>query len=146
MTLVHGPFDAIKDIVHGREAIRLKGGRIQASIRKAMIRRFRNSIVEGGVYRMNYFGIIENGGEYRGTFHEFKLLFQPKTTIYPAESELIPRFGVAAKTSEEIQQTNGVSDYLYDFIGLLTTVGEEKEFKKFGRTIRVLEVELIDDK
>ncbi|KAJ1389519.1 Nucleic acid-binding, OB-fold, partial [Sesbania bispinosa] len=123
-----------------------EGGRIQASIRKAMIRKFKNSIVEGGVYKMIYFGLIENCGEYRASFHQFKLLFQPRTRIFPTESEVIPRFGIQAKISEELRETNGKSDYMFDFIGVLTAVGEEKEFKKFGRPIRVLEIELTDDK
>ncbi|KAJ1388935.1 hypothetical protein SESBI_38687 [Sesbania bispinosa] len=149
MAAVHGPFDSIKDIKEGRQALRLKvrvvrvwevcqrdnpsnvfslemvlldadGDRIQASIRKAMIRKFRNSIVEGVVYRMIYFSILENN--------------------------FIPKFGIQAKTSEELRETNGKSDYMFDFIGLLTAVGEEKEFTKFGRPIRVLEIELKDDK
>ncbi|KAJ1378152.1 hypothetical protein SESBI_48152 [Sesbania bispinosa] len=101
-----------------------------------MIKKFKNSIVEGGVCKMIYFGLIENDGEYRACFHQFKLLFQPRTRIYPTESEVIPRFGIQAKTPEELQETNGVSDYMY---------GEE-EFKKNGRPIRVLEIELPDDK
>ncbi|KAJ1442189.1 hypothetical protein SESBI_01004 [Sesbania bispinosa] len=67
------------------------------------------------------------------------LRLKPRTRIFPTESEVIPRFGIQAKNSEELQETN-------DFIGLLTTVGEEKEFIKFGRPIRVLEIELTDDK
>ncbi|KAJ1394862.1 Nucleic acid-binding, OB-fold [Sesbania bispinosa] len=174
MAAVHGPFDSIKDIVHGRQALRLRvwvriweicerdnpsnvfsveivlvdaeGGRIQASIRKVMIRKFKNSIVEGGIYKMIYFGLIENGGEYRASFHQFKLLFQPRTRIFPTESEVIPRFGIQPKTFVELQETNGKSNYMFDFIGVLTVVREEKEFKKFGRPIRVLEIELTDDK
>ncbi|KAJ1379350.1 hypothetical protein SESBI_46982 [Sesbania bispinosa] len=176
MALLNGPFDSVKDTVHDRrEALRLKvrvvrvweicqknnpanvfsvemvlvdseGGRIQASIRKAMIRKFRSSIVEGGVYKMIYFRLVENGGEYRACSHEFKLLFQPRTRIFPTESEVIPRFDIQAKNSEDLQETNGVSQYMFDFIGLLTAVGEEKEFIKFGKPIRVLEIELTDDK
>ncbi|KAJ1406482.1 hypothetical protein SESBI_25026 [Sesbania bispinosa] len=152
MALLNGPFDSVKDIVYERrEALRLKvrvvrGGRIQASIRKAMIRKFKSSIVEGGVYKMIYFELVENGGEYRACSHEFKLLFQPRTRIFPTESEVIPRFGIQAKKSKELQETNGVSHYMFDFISLLTAVGEEKEFIKFGRPIRVLKIELTDDK
>ncbi|KAJ1396506.1 Nucleic acid-binding, OB-fold [Sesbania bispinosa] len=172
MAGVHGPFDSIKDIKEGMQALRLKvrvvrvwevcqrdnpsnvfsleivlvdaeGERIQASIRKAMIRKFRDSIVEGVVYKMVYFSILEsNVSEYRASFHPFKLLFQPRTRIIRTESEVIPRFGIQAKTSEELRETNGESDYMFDFIGLLTAVGEEKEFTKFGRPIRVLEIEL----
>ncbi|KAJ1428293.1 Nucleic acid-binding, OB-fold [Sesbania bispinosa] len=176
MANLNSPFVSLKDIVNERsEALRLKvrvvrvweicqrnnpsnvfsvemvlvdaeGGRIQASIRKAMIRKFKSSTVEGGVYKMIYFSLVENGGEYRACSHQFKFLFQPRTRIFPTESEVIPRFGIQAKDFEELQQTNGVSHYMFDFIGLLTAVGEEREFMKFGRPIRVLEIELTDDK
>ncbi|KAJ1382102.1 Nucleic acid-binding, OB-fold [Sesbania bispinosa] len=123
MSFVSGPFDSIRDIKEKREALRLKvrviriwelcqpsnpsnvwsiemvfldaeGGRIQASIRKPMIKKFKNFVVEGGVYKMTYFGVTDND----------------------------------------------------DFIGVLKAVGEEKVFKKIGRDIRVLELELMDDK
>ncbi|KAJ1381660.1 hypothetical protein SESBI_44939 [Sesbania bispinosa] len=95
---------------------------------------------------MAYFSVIENVGAYRATNHEFKLLFQPRTRVIPTESEIISRFGLDVKSSEQIRETNGQSDYLFDFIVVLTAVSEEKQFKKFQRTIRVLELELTDDK
>ncbi|KAJ1386803.1 hypothetical protein SESBI_40494 [Sesbania bispinosa] len=123
-----------------------KGGRIQASIRKAMLKKFMGNMVEGVVYKMTFFGVIDNLGSYRATTHEYKLLFQPRTKVYPAESEMISRFGLDVKSSEEIHQTSGDSEYLFDFMGVLTAVGEEKQYEKFNRTIRVLELELTDDK
>ncbi|KAJ1380457.1 Nucleic acid-binding, OB-fold [Sesbania bispinosa] len=175
MAAVTGVFDAVRDIYRGRETWRLKvrvvrmwvicarenpsnvfsvemvlvdaqGGRIQASIRKAMLRKFMGSVVEGAVYKMTFFGVIENNGTYRATRHEYKLLFQPRTKVYPAESQMISRLGFDLKSSEEIHQTDGESEYLFDFMGVLTAVGEEKVYEKFNRSIRVLEVELTDDK
>ncbi|KAJ1389235.1 Nucleic acid-binding, OB-fold [Sesbania bispinosa] len=175
MAAVTGVFDAVKNIYRGKETWRLKvrvvrmwvicakenpsnvfsvemvlvdaeGGRIQASIRKAMLKKFMGNVVEGDVYKMTFFGVIDNLGTYRATTHECKLLFQPRTKVYPCESEVISRFGLDVKTSEEIHQTSGDSEYLFDFMGVLTVVGEEKQCEKFNRTIRVLELELTDDK
>ncbi|KAJ1380651.1 hypothetical protein SESBI_45839 [Sesbania bispinosa] len=146
MAVVTGVFDAVKNIYRGKETWRLKGGRIQASIRKAMLKKFMGNVVEGAVYKMTFFGVIDNLGTYRATTHECKLLFQPRTKVYPCESEVISRFGLDVKTLEEIHQTSGDSEYLFDFMGVLTVVGEEKHYEKFNRTIRVLELELTDDK
>ncbi|KAJ1398869.1 Nucleic acid-binding, OB-fold [Sesbania bispinosa] len=56
-----------------------------------MMKKISNCVTEGSVYKMTYFTIIANGGTYRATTHEFKLLFQPRTKVVPAESEIIPR-------------------------------------------------------
>ncbi|KAJ1388162.1 hypothetical protein SESBI_39347 [Sesbania bispinosa] len=123
-----------------------EGGRIQASIRKAMLRRFMDSVAEGGVYRMTYFGFMDNGGSYRATSHEFKLLFQARTRVLPAESISIPRFGLDLKDTEYVKNTKGECDYLIDIIGLVTTIREKKQYDRNGRIIRVMDVELTDDK
>ncbi|KAJ1398871.1 Nucleic acid-binding, OB-fold [Sesbania bispinosa] len=123
-----------------------EGGGIQASIRKAMMKKISNCVTEGFVYKMTYFTVIANGGTYRATTHEFKLLFQPRTKVVPAESEIIPRFGLDVKSSKDIQDTNGKSDYLFDFTGLLTGVSEDKLYERNDKTTRVLELELTEDK
>ncbi|KAJ1379646.1 Nucleic acid-binding, OB-fold [Sesbania bispinosa] len=175
MSNLSGPFDLIRNIYGGRDTWRLKvrvvrfweicardnpsnvfsieivlvdseGGRIQASIRKAMIRKYMNSVAEGFVYKMTYFGVVDNGGSYRATSHDFKLLFQARTKVIPADSVIIPRFGLDLKNYEYVQNTKGECDYLIDVIGLVTVVGEEKHHERGGRTINVLELELTDDK
>ncbi|KAJ1395000.1 Nucleic acid-binding, OB-fold [Sesbania bispinosa] len=79
MSYVAGAFDSVRAIRKCREAWRLKGGRIQANIRKAMVKKFSNCVTE-------------------------------------------------------------------DFMGPLTGVCEDKLYERNGRTIRVLELELTDDK
>ncbi|KAJ1377589.1 hypothetical protein SESBI_48730 [Sesbania bispinosa] len=147
MAAVTGVFDAVKNIYRGKETWRLKvrvvrmwvicakenpsnvfsvemvlvdaeGGRFQASIRKAMLKKFMGNVVKGAVYKMSFFGVIDNLGTYRATTHDYKLLFQPRTKVYPCEN----------------------------FMVVLTAVSEEKQYEKFNRTIRVLELELTDDK
>ncbi|KAJ1377202.1 hypothetical protein SESBI_49122, partial [Sesbania bispinosa] len=149
MAVVTGVFDAVKNIYRGKETWRLKvrvvrmrvicakenpsnvfsvemvlvdveGGRIQASIRKAMLKKFMGNVVEGVVYKM--------------------------TKVYPCESEIISRFGLDVKSFKEIHRADVDSEYLFDFMGVLTAVSEEKQYEKFNRTIRVLELELTDDR
>ncbi|KAJ1380929.1 hypothetical protein SESBI_45585 [Sesbania bispinosa] len=116
------------------------GDRIQASIRKAMIRKFRNSIVEGVVYRMIYFSILENNvSEYRASFHPFKLLFSQGQQL------CLLKVSSYQDLESKLRPLRSFGKLMENFIGLLTAVGEEKEFTKFGRPIRVLEIELKDE-
>ncbi|QHN83701.1 uncharacterized protein DS421_20g706970 [Arachis hypogaea] len=55
-------------------------GKIQATVKKPLLNRFRDHIVEGQVYRMAYFTVVSNHGSYRATSHEFKLVFLHRTT------------------------------------------------------------------
>ncbi|RYQ98747.1 hypothetical protein Ahy_B07g086522 [Arachis hypogaea] len=92
-------FDAISNIVPPREAWRLKVrivpsfensdspnstelilvdenlNKIQATIRKQLINRFKDNIIEGNCYKMCYFFVVPNHCSYRATKHEFKLTF-----------------------------------------------------------------------
>ncbi|TKY53417.1 hypothetical protein E2542_SST24947 [Spatholobus suberectus] len=119
MNSVAGPFDSVKDIYGGRDTWRLKvrviwmwnvcslcdpsspfaiemvlidseGGKIQATIRKPMMKKFGKYVVEGEVYKMAFFGVLRNTGSYRATKHKFKLLFSGKTKVIHCESEIIP--------------------------------------------------------
>ncbi|TKY51296.1 hypothetical protein E2542_SST22806 [Spatholobus suberectus] len=71
-----------------------EGGKIETSIRKPMIKKFAKVIVEGEVYAMAYFSVVNNYGSYRATRHEFKLLFNSKTKVLSCESAVIPSFGL----------------------------------------------------
>ncbi|KAJ1423484.1 Nucleic acid-binding, OB-fold [Sesbania bispinosa] len=175
MAVVSGQFHTIKDIFEGMIFLRLKvrvvrmwkscsknepdkpfaielvfvdaeGGRIQASIQKPMMRKFMNIIAEGEVYKMNSFSIVKNDGIYRATRHQFKLIFNSKTKVFPVESQLIPEFGLSLVSSDVILSTKGESPYLFDMMGILTTVSEKKNIKKEGTTTRFIVLELVDDK
>ncbi|KAJ1376782.1 Nucleic acid-binding, OB-fold [Sesbania bispinosa] len=89
-----------------------EGAKIQASIRKPMIKKFKELLAEGEVYKMYYFGVVRNLGSYRATRHEFKLLFHAKTKITRYDSSNIPYLGVVPVRSLAIRETGGQSDYL----------------------------------
>ncbi|KAL4314693.1 hypothetical protein AHAS_Ahas15G0110600 [Arachis hypogaea] len=46
--------------------------KIQATVKKQLLNRFKDHILEGQVYRMAYFTVVSNHGSYRATHHEFK--------------------------------------------------------------------------
>ncbi|KAJ1412240.1 Nucleic acid-binding, OB-fold [Sesbania bispinosa] len=123
-----------------------EGGRIQASIRKPMMRKFGNVIVEGEVYKMIYFSVVKNVSNFRATKHEFKLIFNSRTRVFRAESLLIPEYGLSLSSSEDIRNTKVESEFLYDMMGLLTVVSAEKNIVKDGKTTRLIMLELTDDK
>ncbi|KAJ1377870.1 hypothetical protein SESBI_48423 [Sesbania bispinosa] len=170
-----GPFDMISNIFPGRDTWRLKvpigrlwnmtpiddpvkpfsvqmilvdaeGGRIQAGIKKHLMRKFANLLVEGAVYKMAYFEVVRNLGSYRATEHEFRLFFDSRTRVVPTESELIPRFGFSLKNTQDVVDTKGKSDYLMDFMGVLLAVSNEKRIMKEGKLTRVIVLELADEK
>ncbi|KAJ1390611.1 hypothetical protein SESBI_37352 [Sesbania bispinosa] len=170
-----GPFDMISAIHPGKDSWRLRvrvvclwemcsiaeptkpfaidmvlmdieGGKIQASIRKPMMKKFRNLIAEGEVYTVLSFAMIKNVGSYRASRHDYKLLFSAKTKVYPSQCDVIPVVGLSLMSSEQISKTNGESNFLFDFMGILTVVSAEKEVETDGRKTRMMEIELADDK
>ncbi|KAJ1392000.1 Nucleic acid-binding, OB-fold [Sesbania bispinosa] len=79
-----------------------QGGKIQPTIRKPMIRKFRGALVEGHVYRMILFGVVKNTGSYKACRHEFKLLFHGKTRVVSTKGFLSPYFmGILFAVSSE---------------------------------------------
>ncbi|KAJ1383205.1 hypothetical protein SESBI_43577 [Sesbania bispinosa] len=170
-----GPFDMISAIHPGKDSWRLRvrvarlwemcsivdpsrpfaidmvlidveGGNIQATIRKPMMKKFKDVIVEGEVYTMLNFAVIKNVGSYRASRHEYKLLFSAKTKVFPAKSCAIPSVGLSLMSTEQITKTNGESNYLFDFMGVLTAISAEKVVETEGRKTRMMEMELADDK
>ncbi|KAJ1409347.1 Nucleic acid-binding, OB-fold [Sesbania bispinosa] len=71
-----------------------EGVKVQASIRRPMLKKFKDLVVEGEVYKMYFFGVVRN----------------------------------------------------LDCIGVLTAVYAEKRSVRDGRTTRVVQMELLDDK
>ncbi|KAJ1383186.1 Nucleic acid-binding, OB-fold, partial [Sesbania bispinosa] len=104
--------DPLKPFAIDMVLIDVEGGKIQASIRKPMMKKFKNAIVEGGVYTMINFGVIRSAGNYRAAKHEYKLLFSGKTRLFPAQTELIPLNGLSLVNTEDVFKTNGDSNYL----------------------------------
>ncbi|KAJ1440674.1 Nucleic acid-binding, OB-fold [Sesbania bispinosa] len=71
-----------------------EGCKIQASIRKPMMKKFKELVAEGEVYKMFFFGVVGNLGSYRATGHEYRLLFHAMTKLTRCETANIPYLGV----------------------------------------------------
>ncbi|KAJ1403779.1 Nucleic acid-binding, OB-fold [Sesbania bispinosa] len=123
MALVSGPIDMVRNICGVEDSWRLKVRAVrmwksyskndaekafslemvlvdvEASIRKPMMKKFANVVVEGEVYKITYFAVVKNLGNYRATKHHFKLIFNSKTKVFRAESQIIPEFGLSLSSS-----------------------------------------------
>ncbi|QHO30615.1 Replication protein A 70 kDa DNA-binding subunit C [Arachis hypogaea] len=125
-------------------------GKIQATIKKPLLNRFRDHIVEGQVYRMTYFIVVSNHGSYRATSHEFKLVFLHRTTVVAVDEDVIPKTCFNMLPFSELLNMTQDYDFLVDgsiflvcyVIGLLTSVGEEKEYAKEGKIVKMIVLEL----
>nr|XP_025647449.1 uncharacterized protein LOC112742433 [Arachis hypogaea] len=107
-----------------------KCGKIQATVKKPLLNRFKDLIVEGQVYRMAYFTVVSNHGSYRATSHEFKLVFLHRTTVVAVDEDVIPKTCFNMFPFSEL--LNMTEDY--DFL----VVGEEKEYAKEGKIVKMI--------
>ncbi|XP_057426382.1 uncharacterized protein LOC130719789 [Lotus japonicus] len=123
-----------------------EGNKIEANIKKYLMSKFEREIVEGNVYKVNCFSVVDNNGEYRATDHEYKIIFNSKTKLQIDQCDTIPMLGLSFKDTSEVKMTMGESDFLIDIIGFVTGVSEEQQFPKSGRVTRKLEMEITDDK
>ncbi|MED6202098.1 hypothetical protein PIB30_101896 [Stylosanthes scabra] len=134
------PFDAVAKIHPPREAWRLKvrvlrlwiipsfgnhdvpnsmvlilldedSTKIQATIKKQLLNRFKEQISEGQVYQMSYFSVVPNQGGYQAAEHEFKLIFLNRTTLVPITDDAIPRSCLSLYQFSDI--LNMVDDHEY---------------------------------
>ncbi|RYR02960.1 hypothetical protein Ahy_B06g081791 [Arachis hypogaea] len=116
--------------------------KIQATVKKQLINRFKENIIEGQTYQMSYFSIFPNQGNYRAAEHEFKLVFLNRTTVIPVPNDAIPKTCFKFCPFDELLKMTEDCVYLVDIIGLLTFAGEEKEYVKDGKVMKMIVLEL----
>ncbi|XP_025604762.1 uncharacterized protein [Arachis hypogaea] len=116
--------------------------KIQATVKKQLINRFKESIIEGQTYRMSYFSVVPNQGNYRAAEHEFKLVFLNHTTVIPVPDDDIPKTCFSFCPFDELLKMTEDYVYLVDVISLLTSVGEEKEYVKDAKVMKMIVLEL----
>ncbi|XP_016174072.1 uncharacterized protein LOC107616632 [Arachis ipaensis] len=132
------------DVANSMEIVLVDGdsNKIQATVKKQLINRFKESIIEGQTYRMSYFSVVPNQGNYRASEHEFKLVFLNRTTVIPVPNDAIPKTCFSFCSFDELLKMTEDYVYLVDVIGLLTSVGEEKEYVKDAKVMKMIVLEL----
>ncbi|XP_057734482.1 uncharacterized protein LOC130949894 [Arachis stenosperma] len=121
------------------------GCKIQATIWKTMIYRFKQLLSEDRVYVMKLFSVVPNQGSYRATRHQFKLIFQFRTTVRAAIYDFIPKYALTISSFTEFLETKEDFDFLVDVVGLLVSVSEEKEYDKNGKKMKMNVMELAEN-
>ncbi|XP_072067009.1 uncharacterized protein [Arachis hypogaea] len=121
------------------------GCKIQATVQKTMIYRFKQLLSEGRVYVMKLFSVVPNQGSYRATRHQFKLIFKFKTTVRDAICDFIPKSALTISPFTELLETKEDSDFLVDVVGLLVSVLEEKEYDKDGKKMKMAVMKLAEN-
>ncbi|MCH92959.1 replication factor A protein, partial [Trifolium medium] len=114
--------------------------RIHATVKKTLIYKFKDQLIEGKTYSFQNLSVSINGGAYRTTHHPYKLNFQ-----YSSVVKRIPNLAVDLSPFDFVPIANVVSgvydtDYLLDVIGVLTGVGTEREITNSNGTTTKLNV------
>ncbi|KAJ1436757.1 hypothetical protein SESBI_04066 [Sesbania bispinosa] len=122
-----------------------EGSTIEATIQKHLMNKFANAVVEGEVYKLTNFGVTTNSGKFRVAGHDFKLVFDASTKMVPCPSAPIPSLGLSLLKTSDIAKTNGRSEYLLDFMGILTAVSEEMILSKERHQTRMMLLDLVDE-
>ncbi|QHO15936.1 Replication protein A 70 kDa DNA-binding subunit A [Arachis hypogaea] len=132
------------EVTNSMEIVLVDGdsNKIQATVKKQLINRFKESIIEGQTYWMSYFSVVPNQGNYRAAEHEFKLAFLNRTTVIPVSDDDIPKTCFDFCPFDELLKMTEDYIYLVDVIGLLTFVGEEKEYVKDAKVMKMIVLEL----
>ncbi|XP_057417692.1 uncharacterized protein LOC130711924 isoform X2 [Lotus japonicus] len=73
------------------------------------------------------------------------MIFTGKTKVVPSESSSIPMWGLTLKTYEQVHAPDVQTDYL-DMVGLVSAASTERSYMKEGKEVKILTLELTDDK
>ncbi|RYR64927.1 hypothetical protein Ahy_A03g010949 [Arachis hypogaea] len=99
-----------------------------------MIYRFKQLLSEGRVYVMKLFSVVPNQGSYRATRHQFKLIFQFRTTVRDAICDFIPKSALTIYPFTQLLETKENSDFLV-----------EKEYDKDRKKMKMAVMELAEN-
>ncbi|KAJ1384670.1 Nucleic acid-binding, OB-fold, partial [Sesbania bispinosa] len=97
------------------------------------------------VYNLSNFSVSRNGGKFRATHHDYKLTFNANTKIVPCPSVAIPDTGLSLVKTSEIMKTKGSSQYLIDFMAIVTGISEELTLNKENRQTRLMLIDMVDE-
>ncbi|KAJ1399209.1 Nucleic acid-binding, OB-fold [Sesbania bispinosa] len=122
-----------------------EGNCIESVIQKHFMHRFANSVIEGEVYNVIQFTVTRNSGKFRATHHDHKLTFNANTRIVPCPTVVIPGTGLSLVKTSDILKTKGSSQYLVDFMGIITGISEKLTLSKEGRQTRLMLIDMVDE-
>ncbi|XP_057451568.1 replication protein A 70 kDa DNA-binding subunit C-like isoform X2 [Lotus japonicus] len=119
-----------------------KGCKIHASIRRTLVYRFQNQLTEGRVYQISFFGVCENGGEFRTTSHSYKINFQMHSSVRLMSSTSITGNPFSFMSLSDVVFKEPDTSFLIDVIGILTGSSGEQQFEKYGKMQKRITLEI----
>ncbi|XP_057453176.1 replication factor A protein 1-like [Lotus japonicus] len=120
-----------------------KGSKIHAIIKKTLMYKFEKLLVEGNVYSLSSFVLVDSSGDYKPTRHNYKICFMYNTEVRHMPHITIDEFPYSFVSLADILAPSYDSGYLIDVIGILTGVGVEREIVTNGKKskMNVIEIE-----
>ncbi|XP_021866591.2 uncharacterized protein [Spinacia oleracea] len=123
----------------------MQGGLIQATMRKDLMKTYKDQIVEGNIHTINNFEVARNNKLHCPVKNDMLIRFTPFTTVFQEQENAatIPMNNFQIHPLDRLQERNNKSDYAIDVVGLLIGV-EEKTWVNVGlqRTpIRRIQIE-----
>ncbi|XP_057426364.1 replication protein A 70 kDa DNA-binding subunit B-like [Lotus japonicus] len=119
-----------------------KGCKIHASIRRTLVYRFKNQLLEGRVYQISFFGVCENDGDFRTTPHPYKVNFQMHTSVRLMANTPITGKPFTFMPLSDVVFKDPDTFFLIDVIGILTGSSGEQEFEKHGKVQKRITLEI----
>lgn len=149
----------------------LKGTKIHASIKKTLMYKFEKLLVEGKVYSVSSFVLVDSSGEYKTTRHNYKICFMYNTEVRPMDQfpidafpySFVPLADLLAPTYDSSFLIGIILDFYLpmtimcstpltisysiwlcfaDVIGILTGVGVEREIVTNGKKSKMNVIEI----
>lgn len=121
-----------------------KGDKIQAIVKKLLIRRFSHLFAEGQFRVINNFGVAQNNGSYRLTSHPYKINFLLNTRVQNCDDLPIPLHGLNFASFDDIISNRLDDIILTDVVGEIVSVIPIETFERNGKQSKKLILELND--
>ncbi|XP_028216716.1 replication protein A 70 kDa DNA-binding subunit A-like [Glycine soja] len=112
---------------------------------KTLIYKFDKTLQEGKVYSIQFFGVVDNGGIYRIILHKYKIMFQYSTKVALVDNASVPDSVYDFIPIRDIVCGGYDTDYLVDVMGILTSVGTERENERNAMRTKMNVIEIKDD-
>ncbi|XP_056686069.1 replication protein A 70 kDa DNA-binding subunit C [Spinacia oleracea] len=121
-----------------------KGDKIQATIKKSLLRTFQPLLNEGELYTISNYRVGKNSGEYKPTGHPYKINFVLLIRVNVLHAANIPTYGFDLVPFDAIISNGLDSTCLVDVIGYLSGVTSSDDYMRNGIYTKQLTIQLED--
>ncbi|TKY68332.1 Replication factor A protein [Spatholobus suberectus] len=139
-------FHMVSEIAFGFESwlIKLKGSRIQATVKKEVVKLFKCKMIKNGVYFVRNLSIARNDGFTHVIAYGYRLIFQHRTDVTIVDDDFVSNIGLNLTSCSHIVAQKANIDYLVDFMGMIIAVSTERELFRAFRVKSFINMEVKD--